>query len=242
MGGGDIATSGGAIGYTLWLATEIAFKWIPGAVSTTLDPSMDPFGVQNTTVTASDPITSAVTTGDIANFLQAASAPAPGIHDAIFNAWGNFVAVSLAFSLLFGAWVIYNCTRILQVRRLERMKFEAAGHTIASRDVPRTTLRWHRVLNQALSNDEQLWRLAILEADNMLGELLDVLGYKGETIAEKMRQADRGYFNTIDLAWEAHRMRNRIVKEGTAVQLTHAEVRRTMRMYEKVFREFRFLE
>ena len=76
----------------------------------------------------------------------------------------------------------------------------------------------------------------------MLNELLDVMGYKGETMADKMRGVDRASFNSIDLAWEAHKIRNRIAHDGSAHQLTARETRRVIALYEKVLKESRFIE
>ena len=76
----------------------------------------------------------------------------------------------------------------------------------------------------------------------MLNELLDVLGYRGETMADKMKQVVRGDFNTIDLAWEAHKVRNRVAHEGAEHLLSGREARRVISLYEQVFREFKFIE
>ena len=86
------------------------------------------------------------------------------------------------------------------------------------------------------------WRLAILEADIMLNELLDLQGYKGETMADKMKQADRANFNTIDAAWEAHKVRNRIAHEGEGHEISAREARRVIDLYERVLKEFRIVE
>ena len=75
----------------------------------------------------------------------------------------------------------------------------------------------------------------------MLNELLDMQGYKGETIADKMKQVDRNKFNSIESAWDAHKIRNRIAHEG-GLTLTPREVRSAITLYERVFKEFRYLE
>lgn len=150
--------------------------------------------------------------------------------------------ISFAVSLPFLVLVFYGWMRIWQVRRAEERAFEAARRTVVHEDIPRSQLRWNHVIEQANSDSPEHQRLAILEADIMLSELLDLQGYRGETIAEKMKQVDRADFNSIDLAWEAHKVRNRIAHEGMALQMTHREVRRIIGLYEKVLREFRFIE
>ena len=61
-------------------------------------------------------------------------------------------------------------------------------------------------------------------------------------MADKMRQVARGDFNTIDVAWEAHRARNAIAHQGIGAPLSSREAGRIISLYEKIFREFNFIE
>ena len=45
--------------------------------------------------------------------------------------------------------------RIEQIRKHERLKFEAAAHPVAARDVSRTQLRWNRIIEEVGSENEQ---------------------------------------------------------------------------------------
>lgn len=161
--------------------------------------------------------------------------------DTVLYVWGPIFPFSILLSLLFAVGIVYCVIRILQIRRAEYLQFHKASHSVAARDVPRTHLRWNRVLEHANSNDEHQWRLAILEADIMLNELLDSLGYKGETMAEKMKQVSRGDFNSIDSAWEAHKVRNRVAHEGAESPLTEREKNRVIGLYSQIFKEFKFI-
>ena len=174
------------------------------------------------------------------NYLEAASAP--GVYEAFAHYWSVFTALSLLVSLVLAIFITYCIIRIEQIRKHERMELEAAAHPVAARDISRTQLRWNRIIEEAGSENEQNWRLAILEADIILNELLDSLGYKGETMADKMRQVERGDFNTIDLAWEAHPARNAIAHQGLGTTLSSREARRIISLYERIFREFKFIE
>jgi hypothetical protein len=224
-----------AVGWTLWYVTEVATKWAPGfAVSIA--------GGQDPSVAAATPppvITSAVTVQDVVLFLQTSSAP--GMYDTIYFYWSILLAVSLVVSLVCGTVLFYCIQRVVQIRRAEYKHFESMAHTVKAHDMPKTHLRWEHILDQARSDTEQNRRLAILEADIMLGELLDELGYRGETMSDKMRKVDRSSFNTIDMAWEAHRARNRIAHEAGHT-LIAAEARRIIDLYQRVFREFKFVE
>jgi hypothetical protein len=227
-------TIGQGTGWALHSVLDIMFRWVPATIMTFTEtspyPNPDPIRT---------PITDPVSTTDVVNFLQMAS---PAAFDEIFRQWAMFVAISIMLSLLFGVACLYCGIRIWQVRQNEREKRLAFAHTVAATDVPKTQLRWNRVMEQIESDDEQQWRLAILESDIMLNELLDVQGLKGETMADKLKQANRTNFRTIDLAWEAHLVRNKIAHESQHTPLESREARRTINLYEQVFREFQFVQ
>lgn len=159
----------------------------------------------------------------------------------VFDLWGPLFPSALVFSLVMLVGILYCAIRIMQIRRIEHANFHKHAHTVEAEDIPRTRLRWNRVMEHAGSDDEHKWRLAILEADIMLNELLDVQGYKGETMGEKMKQVSRGDFNSIDDAWEAHKMRNRVAHEGSNITLTERDKNRIIGQYSRVFNEFGFI-
>lgn len=159
----------------------------------------------------------------------------------VYSLWGNLFPALIFLALLFGVGIIYCTIRILRIRRAEWAGFRRAAHTVIAEDVPRTHLRWNRILEHARGTDEHTWRLAILEADIMLNELLDLQGYKGETIAEKMKQVSRTQFNSIDDAWEAHRARNKVAHEGVEYHLSEREKNHIVNLYQRVFKEFGFI-
>lgn len=226
----------GAVAWVFWYAGEIAFKWVPGfVVAMTGGNSQDAFAQP----VAAPVITEPVTVGQVVQFLQLNSAP--GIYDQLYLDWNILVGVSIAISLVFGAILIYSVTRTFQIRQAEYKHYQSISQTIAAHDVPKTKLRWNRIMEEAESESEQTRRVAILEADIMLGELLDELGYRGETLGDKMRQVDKSNFNSIDLAWEAHRARNSIAHEAGHAVSAH-EARRVISLYDRVFREFGFVE
>lgn len=101
--------------------------------------------------------------------------------------------------------------------------------------------RWGTIMDHALSGNPNDWRLAILDADIMLDEMLSVQGYQGDTVADKLRQVSPADFTTLELAWEAHKVRNKIAHEGTSGSLDEHEVRRVIGLYQRVFQEFDLL-
>lgn len=86
------------------------------------------------------------------------------------------------------------------------------------------------------SESEALWRIGIIEADNMLEEVLKTKGYEGNTVSDLLKGAS---FKTIQLAWDAHNIRNRIAHDGSDFELTEREAKRAFNLYESVFRELK---
>jgi hypothetical protein len=162
-------------------------------------------------------------------------------QETIFEIWGIVYPISFVLTLAFAVGSIYCAMRILQIRRAEWAQFRKIAHTVEAEDIPATHLRWRRILEHAQSADEHKWRLAILECDIMLNELLDLQGYKGETIAEKMKQVSRSNFNTIDDAWEAHKVRNKVAHEGVEYHISEREKNHVINLYQRVFKEFGFI-
>lgn len=162
--------------------------------------------------------------------------------DTIISFWGPLLQIPILIVLIFGTGIVYCTIRVYQIRRIEEENFRAyAEHATDSHHASSgAQLRWQRVLEQASSDDAQQWRSAVLEADQMLNELLDTLGYKGETLGDKMRSADVHSFKTIDFAWEAHQVRN-MVAQDPHFGLDAREAKRVIKMYERVFEEFNFI-
>lgn len=101
--------------------------------------------------------------------------------------------------------------------------------------------RWLKTLNYLFSNNASDWKLAIIEADSMLDSLMDQLGFKGETLGEKLKSADQGNFRNLTSAWEVHTIRNRIAHEGSAYEMSQHEAKRVISIYEKIFHEFGYI-
>lgn len=230
MNGGE-TTLVGSFPEGFWFFGEILFRWVPATIIGLFHVSSDS-SIAN--------LQAPVAFWDVPALLTQASTQSH--YEALLEGWFAFTLFAIAISLPFLAVAIYCLIRITQIRRAERLAYQAAQRTVAVRDVPRTQLRWNRIEEQAGSSNPESWRLAILEADIMLSELLDIQGYKGETIADKMKQVNRAQFNSIDDAWEAHKIRNRIAHEGTKMDLTPRDVRNAIALYRRAFKEFKYID
>ncbi len=101
--------------------------------------------------------------------------------------------------------------------------------------------KWQQVQEHINSPNPSDWRLAILEADIMLGDILEKMGYQGDSIGDKLKGIEKSDFVTLDQAWEAHRTRNQIAHQGSDFQLNEREAKRIIDLYKKVFEEFYYI-
>lgn len=104
-----------------------------------------------------------------------------------------------------------------------------------------TNPKWVQIEKNMQSHNMSEWRVAILEADILLYEMLSQMGYGGNSIGEMLKNVDKANFVTLDDAWRAHRIRNIIAHEGANYELSRDEAERTIRLYKRVFDEFYFV-
>ena len=98
--------------------------------------------------------------------------------------------------------------------------------------------RWADIEKRLEISNPSEWRVAIIEADILLGEVLDGAGYVGATIGEQLKSANPNNFGTVEVAWQAHRVRNEIAHASSDFVLTHKLARETITQYKRVFNEF----
>ncbi len=101
--------------------------------------------------------------------------------------------------------------------------------------------RWGHVEDLVSSPNPSDWRLAIIEADSILEGLLEDKGIPGVGIGERLKNISPGDLSTLQFAWEAHLVRNKIAHEGSEFEVTERDAQRTIRLYEMVFQELGFI-
>lgn len=106
---------------------------------------------------------------------------------------------------------------------------------------PASNQRWEHVLDLISSDSPGDWRLAILEADIVLDDMISRMGYQGDSLGEKLKIIEQSDFRTINDAWEAHKVRNILAHRGSDYILTKREARRVIDLYARVFEEFQYI-
>ncbi len=148
--------------------------------------------------------------------------------------------------LLYLTILIYR--RFLKVRKKEAEKYAPPKNMVADDAVGAGTFtqnpnnkRWTRVLEHVESKSPNDWKIAIIEADSILDDMTKSMGYHGDTLGERLKAVEVSDFNTLNNAWDAHKVRNQIAHEGSNFQLNERETRRVIALYESVFKEFKYI-
>ncbi len=115
------------------------------------------------------------------------------------------------------------------------------SHDAHGEAVGQTNPRWEKIEDKINSTNASDWRVAILECDIILDEMLSKMGYHGETVSDKLKAIEPSDFRTLNSAWEAHKIRNAIAHAGSEFLISEREARRVIGLYEAVFKEFKFI-
>ena len=159
--------------------------------------------------------------------------------DVLVTIWQVYSIIAFLLSALFLFGLIYAKIRYAHYAEIEQQLLRDAEAAYAHEySQSSENRRWRDALAHIESENPNDWRLAIIEADIMLEELLDTLGYPGTTIGDKLKQASPQTFKTVDDAWKAHKVRNDIAHRGTDFVLTKRLARETLEHYQRVFQEF----
>ena len=156
---------------------------------------------------------------------------------------GTLVGLSFPVALFLVIAIIYCIEQLKVIRKKEELIYDtktepAYQETTAGDSV--LSSRWERVKQHLDSNNQNDWKQAILEADIILDEILTSMGYRGESVGEKLKRVASGDMKSLQSAWEAHKVRNNIAHEPGFV-LGHHEAKAAIANYRSVFEEFYYI-
>lgn len=157
--------------------------------------------------------------------------------------WQKMAVFLIGLGIGFG---IYSKFKASQVEAaLAQIYAPPVGTPVSSggADIGKSVLneKWELVLKHINSENPADWRLAIIEADIMLEDLLEASGYHGETVGDRLKAVEPSDMLTLDQAWEAHKVRNRIAHSGSDFDLSEREAKRVVALFESVFKEFEII-
>jgi hypothetical protein len=156
------------------------------------------------------------------------------------------------FTMFFLTVICYTSVRLFEIRAKEREHLRHEIDEFARNQAEQEKRlreevggskneRWSKTLNYLFSQHASDWKLAIIEADSMLEDLMGQLGFQGENLGDRLKGANQDNFPQLTTAWEVHTIRNRIAHEGLAFELSQHEAKRVIALYEKIFHGYGYI-
>jgi len=128
------------------------------------------------------------------------------IQDALFPVKMVFIFFSLFF-LVFVIYFMVNSSW-LQYKFLEDVTEFFSWKSFGQREMSK---QWDKIKKRMESGAESDYKLAIIDADDFLAEVLDEGGYDGKDFEESIKKAGRMIAPILDDVLAAHETRNSIV-------------------------------
>ena len=100
--------------------------------------------------------------------------------------------------------------------------------------------KWKDIRSNAESGDMSKEKIAMIEADQMFGETLEKIGYKGKDTGERIDLVKPGQLIGLKEAKSSHEVFKKIVRDSEH-EISSPEIQAALEGYEKVFRGLELL-
>lgn len=104
-----------------------------------------------------------------------------------------------------------------------------------------TKAQWDKIARKLQGQNESGYKVAIIEADKMIDELLIKLKYEGANMGERLEKIPEGQLENLNEIREAHKIRNQIIHEDDFV-VNREMAKETMDKYAEILRQFGVLD
>jgi hypothetical protein len=162
-----------------------------------------------------------------------------GVLGVVSVLWSVYALLAYIATIVMLSLYVYASVRLQQLGAIEDQIYVDAEKLWSQkyRGIPASS-RLQDMLTHVASDRPNDWKLAIIEADIILDELLKQRGYAGNSLGERLKSIAPSQLVSLQDAWEAHKVRNRIAHEGADFVLTHRVAEETIVRYRRVFAEF----
>lgn len=147
--------------------------------------------------------------------------------------WGKFASALLSALFLWG--IVYSVRKSrLFTQQTDQLLDAFNVKTLPKR---RALLAWKQVVRRMHAGGINNWKLAIIEADRIFDEILKLSGFSGETMDDRLKQAEGGQIANLEKLIQSHRIAKRITQDPEFA-VDEGLARETLKNYELLFREF----
>lgn len=144
-----------------------------------------------------------ITLNDIIQFLVSPN----------FTGW--LLAVKIIFIVLCSFFIIFILFILIKTTWLRRLFIWSFIEFLTYRPfgAKKITRQWAEIKKRLDTGLESEYKLSVIEADSMLNENLEKMGYKGETTGERLKNLTDVVLTNLEDILEAHKIRNNIIHD-----------------------------
>ncbi len=155
----------------------------------------------------------------------------------IIDTWYSYLPlikfISALLSLLLFTGIVYIGTKInFFGSEIKKYKDILLGEGVNKK---RTIKIWKQIQENLKKGDAAHRKLAIIEADKVLDDILKLSGYPGDSLGDRLKQVNSSQIANIQDVWTAHKTRNRIVHEPD-FEIGQSEAERMIEIYAQAFK------
>jgi hypothetical protein len=161
-----------------------------------------------------------------------------GILHVLNIIWSVYAILAFAVSILMLVLYAYASSRRWEYFAISNKEIRDAEDMYDEiyRGIKKSS-RLDDVLKHIESENPNDWKLAIIEADIMLDDLLKQRGFAGASLGERLKSISPTQIGSLNEAWEAHKVRNRIAHDGADFVLTKRMAEDAIARYRRVFND-----
>jgi hypothetical protein len=100
--------------------------------------------------------------------------------------------------------------------------------------------KWNAIREHLETDNVSQFKVAVLEADNLIDRILEKMGYKGKNMSERLDKIKPGQLEYLEEIREAHKIRNQIIHEKDFM-INRKKTEEVLATYEKLLRNLEFL-
>jgi len=153
----------------------------------------------------------------------------PGLQQ-LLTPFKWFVGVFGILLLLFSIFVLVRSTLIKFAFLFDTTEF----FTFRPFGLRKIVGKWQKIQRRLETTSESEYKLAVIEADGMLSDILLRMGFRGETLGDRLQTVTPAIIPNLHDVVNAHQTRNNVVHDPD-YRLTLEEAQRTLEIYQVSF-------
>lgn len=143
--------------------------------------------------------------------------------------------VAVILSLILGVILVWITIKMSDLYKA-KIKETIEGLTPPPEAVTAYDNRWQEIRRHVDSFVEAEWKLAVIEADKFVDDVLKTAGFAGESMGERLMLIKPDQIINLQYLWDAHKLRNLLVHDAN-FRLTHQQALFAINAFESVLKE-----